>query len=839
MSTGKSLSCPAILVQNLKHGTRLKGLTPLRFISIRDNMRPLHRLLGLGLGAALLGCNLPSNRFPLITPPTTAPGPTPTPAIPLTPSPSPTPVPIVRVESGDRALFNGDVETAALQYRAALADSGDAAIQAAALWGLARAQIANKQHAEALATLQQLIAHFPDSPYLGPAHFLEGQVLEATQQYDEAAAAYQAYLVARPGVLDSYVQQRRGDALAAAGRYVDALAAYRAAQEAPHLDDGNALQIKIAQAHAQIGDYATALSMYDSLAAATASDYIKAQMDYLAGQAYLVLNQKEQAYERFRHAVEHYPLSYYSYLGLVELVNAAVEVNDLDRGLTDYFAGQYDVALLALDRFIGAHADDGTAHYYRALTLRELKNYPDAVDEFTYFIQNYAAHPKWSEAWQEKADLQWRLLNQYPEAAQTLLDFVQAAPASPQAVDALMSAARILERDGRFDQAAQVWQRVAVEYPSSAQASTAVFLAGIMQYRQADYNAALPLFQQSLILATRPEEQARADLWIGKTQHRLGHPGEAEAAWRQAQGLDAGGYYSERARDLLLGQPPFSPPLAFNLNVDLNAERRAADVWMRLKFNLPENTDLSGPGPLATDPRMMRGRELWNLGLYEEARLEFEDLRHAIRSDAVLTYRLANYLIELGLYRSAILAARQVLTLAGLNDHASSMLAPPYFSHLRYGLYYADLIVPAAQKEGLDPLFLFSVVRQESLFEGFVHSTAGARGLMQIIPSTGAAIAQRLGWPLYFEADHLYRPLVSITLGASYLASNRQRLGGDLYAALAAYNGGPANALEWKQLAGDDPDLFLESVRFEETRQYIRNIYEIYVVYRQLYGLGP
>jgi len=61
-------------------------------------------------------------------------------------------------------------------------------------------------------------------------------------------------------------------------------------------------------------------------------------------------------------------------------------------------------------------------------------------------------------------------------------------------------------------------------------------------------------------------------------------------------------------------------------------------------------------------------------------------------------------------------------------------------------------------------------------------------------------------------------------------------LDGDLYAALAAYNGGPGNSQQWKQLSGDDPDLFLDSVRFEETRTYIQNIYEIYVIYKRLYG---
>lgn len=795
-------------------------------------------LSGLLLAAALLGCSL------LSFGPKTF-GATNTPAIPATftaspiPSPTATPIPIVRVGSGDKALFDGDVDTAMAEYRAAFNDTTEVDIQAAALWGLARAQYLDQRYADALTALRQLIADYPASPYYGPAYFLEGEALSQMQRYDEAAAAYQSYLSARPGVLDSYIQQLRGDALSAAGNYSDALSAYQSAQDASHLDDAQALPIKIAQTRAKIGDYASALAMYDNISANTTNDYIHAQMDYLAGQAYLSLHQDENAYGRFRHAVENYPLSYYSYLGLVELVGANAPVDDLDRGLTDYFAGQYDVALVALNRYVTDHpGNDGTPHYYRALCLEELQNYQGAVDELTYFIQNYAAHPKWTQAWSEKAYIQWNNLNLYPEAAQTLLDYVHVVPSSASAPDELMSAARIYERDGRFDQAAGVWQRVATEYPNYAQASTALFFAGIMQFRQADYKAALDLFEQSLVKAAVPEDQARAYLWVGKTQQKLGDAKQTQLAWQQAQNADPGGYYSERARDILAGRAPFTAPLNTNLNFDLAAERKDADAWMRLTFNLPADTDLTGPGPLASDPRLVRGTELWNLGQYEDARLEFEDLRSDVSGDAVKTYRLANYLLDLGLYRSGIFAIRQVLTLAGLNDHTSSMMAPPYFSHVRYGPYYADLILPAAQNNGFDPLFLFSTVRQESLFEGFVRSTAGARGLMQIVPSTGASIAHSMGWPINYNPDQLYRPNVSIAMGAYYLAANQKLLNGDVYAALAAYNGGPGNAVDWQRLSGGDPDLFLESVRFEETRQYIRNIYEIYVIYRRLYGLG-
>ncbi len=801
--------------------------------------RGLRVLLGLGLATVIAGCNLlsshPSLPFFATATPTLIPSPTAT----LTPTPAPTPVPLVRVTNGDQALFNGDIDTAAADYRSAFSDATDPQVKAAALWGLARTQAADARHVDTLTTLAQLISTYSDSPYVPAAYFLQGQTYDEMQRYTDAAAAYQQYLNARPGVLDSYVQELRGDALTSAGDYSNALIAYDAAQAAPHLDDGQALLIKIAQTRAQIGDYATALSMYSTITTNTTNDYIRSQMDYLTGEADLSLSKNEEAYTAFRHAVQNYPLSYYSYLSLVELLNAKAQVSDLDRGLVDYFAGQYNPALTALERYIASTPnEDGTAHYYRALTLVELQNYPQALNALDDFIKSYPTNSHWSDAWNEKATVQYQDLSLYPDAATTLETFAKSAPTPNDAADALMTAARLLEEDGRFDDAAQIWTQVGTNYPGYDQAPTAVFFAGIMQYRQSDYNAALPIFQRSLSQSSAVEDQARADLWIGKTEEKLGKNTEAQTAWQQAQNLDPGGYYSERARDLLMGQAPFTPATNSNLKVDILAERKAADTWMRLTFNLASNTDLTGLGTLASDPRVIRGTELWNLGQYDDARLEFEDLRNSFGSDAVASYRLGNYMIDMGLYRSGIMALRQVLTLAGLTDNTSSMLAPTYFSHVRYGLYYSDVIVPAAQTYGFDPLFLFAVVRQESLFEGFVSSTAGARGLMQIVPSTGLAISGQVGWPLYFDPSLLYRPKVSVVYGAYYLSANRKLLGGDLYGALAAYNGGPGNASDWEKLSQSDPDLMLETVRFSETRKYIRSIYEIYIVYKRLYGNG-
>ncbi|MEW6239365.1 MAG: tetratricopeptide repeat protein [Chloroflexota bacterium] len=805
--------------------------------------RPLRLLLGLGLVVVILACSLiPGGTVPpLPFGPTYTPSPTFTPTASPTPTPSPTPIPEVRVESGDHALFNGDYDLARAEYQQALSESTDRAVQAAATWGLARAAYESRDYQTAAVHATALVNQYPEAPEAARAHFLLAQAYTQLGSYPSAASEYGIYLSLRPGVLDAYALELQGDVLFANANYAEALGAYNSASQAPRLDDGILLQIKIAQTRAAIGDYANALTLYDTIFAATTNDYIKAQIDYRAGQAHLELGQTDAAYQRFLHAVENYPLSIYSYNSLVELVNANVPVSDLDRGLVDYFAAQsgatgYDVALAALDRYLEAGLDsDGTARYYRALTLNALGRHEEAIQDFTTFILGYPANSNWTSAWSEKAFTQWAVIGDYQSAAQTLLDFVAVAPSSPVAAEYLFDAARIFERDSRLAEAAQTWERVADEY-GGQQAIDSIFLAGITYYRLGDYNRALATFQRGLTIATQKYDQSRFQMWIGKTQEKLGDAAAAQAAWQQAQSLDPTGYYSERARDLLLGRVPFAAPSVVDLDVDLVAERAEAASWVRVTFGLPADTDLSGPGALASDPRFIRGTELWMLGMYGEARLEFESLRKTVESSPTDSFRLANYLLDLGLYRSAIFASRQVLTLAGLDEQTSSLAAPRYFNHVRYGLYYKDLVLPAATENGFDPLFLFSVMRQESLFEGFVRSTAGARGLMQIVPSTGASIAADLGWPVNFQADDLYRPNVSVRLGAHYLAANRALLDGDLYAMLAAYNSGPGNAAVWHELAGGDPDLFLEIVRFAETRDYIRFIAEIYNIYRTIYS---
>jgi soluble lytic murein transglycosylase len=386
-------------------------------------------------------------------------------------------------------------------------------------------------------------------------------------------------------------------------------------------------------------------------------------------------------------------------------------------------------------------------------------------------------------------------------------------------------------------QAAAIWERLIDSYPSYERSYRGLFLAGISYYRLADYPKALLIFQRCLVLSTEPSEEAAAFLWIGKAHQAQNHTEEMRAAWQQAAQRDPTGYYSERANELLADRQPFTTTRPVDLGYDLKQERPEAEAWLRDTFSLPPETDLNGLGELASNARLQRGAAFWKLGLYSRARNEFEEVRKTVLSDPAATYRLMNYVYDLGLYRSALLASRHILDLANLDD-VGTLKAPAYFNHIRFGIYYKDLVLQAADAEGIHPLYILSVMRQESLFEGFATSSASAQGLMQIMPATGQEIAAGMNWPEGYTTQDLYRPVINIPMGARYLARQRDYFGGSLYTALAAYNGGPGNTIIWNKMANDDPDLLLEVIRADETRKYIQQIFEFFNLYRLLYERG-
>lgn len=799
-------------------------------------------IAGAGGAAVLLRLGLmPNIPFvePSATPSATLP-PTLTPSATPSPSPTPTstPIPPARIEAGDDALAAGDWPRALAEYSGVLAGTNDPALLAAAQLGLGLARLNADEPAAAIDGLNAFLTAQPDSPSAPEAQFILGDAYRAAGLWAEAIAAYDIYLAQRPDALDAYVQANRAQAAIALGDYEVAVAALQAAIAAPRQGNTFDLKEQLAEVYGTLGDLEAAVAAYDAVYQATDQNWRKARVAVKAGQVLYSDGQTDAAYAKFLDAVENYPEAPGTFDGLLILVNDGVPVSDLQRGLANYYAANYEPAIEALLRYRVSYAagvegtsgpGDATALYHLGLTYAALDDAPAAITAWRDLVDSYPGDGLWTQAY-----FQIAIIQPYPDDVGTFTAFAAAAPESPDAPDALFRAARLRERNSDFAGAVELWNRLAAEYPTAAQAPDAAMQAGLVLYRNADFGAAGLRFELARSLATDPGDQARAEVWIGKVKAELGDADGAEAAWTAAAGLGPHGYYALRARQLLAGQAPFWPPARYNFSFDEAQERAEAEAWLRTTFPLAqslENLSDLQPG-VWQEPRFGRGAALWKLGRLLDAHAEFDSLRLDLSGDPLATWQLAVYFHDLGAYDLAIRAARQVVDLAGLAD---SLEAPVYILRLRYPAPYSALVVNAANSYTVHPFVMYAKMRIESFFWKYAYSVADARGLNQFIPTTADDVAAQLGLT-DFVYDDLFRPTVSIPMGAYYLDFIAEQTGGGPEAMLAGYYAGPTNAGIWLDMADGDVDLFVEVIRLPDAKGYVTTTFEYFEEYRVLYG---
>lgn len=155
---------------------------------------------------------------------------------------------------------------------------------------------------------------------------------------------------------------------------------------------------------------------------------------------------------------------------------------------------------------------------------------------------------------------------------------------------------------------------------------------------------------------------------------------------------------------------------------------------------------------------------------------------------------------------------------------------------LRFPLTQQALIERESQRHGLDPAWVAAEIRAESTFNPNARSPADARGLMQVMPATGAAVARRLGMN-WSGPESLFDPATNVAIGTAYLREKKDmyRLP---YVAIAAYNAGPTPTGRWLAQRPDmDPDIWIETISYRETREYVARVLAFSVIYDwRMYG---
>ena len=792
------------------------------------------KLLILLLGVLLTACS------PVIAQPSPEPTALPSPTLPDTPTstPEPTDIPTPVFSSnpytdGMTARRNGDYARALAAFQLVLKSNPAPDLLQESQYRLAEAYWLSNDDTRAISLLTAFLQTYANAAHAPEAHFLLADAYRTKKDYPNALEQLRIYRD-QSATLVGDTDGTIADILVLAGTSPDSIAQYdRALQDTTMLASTriNALR-RVADVHAALNQPALAAARYDTALNVAGDAFTKADLLLHAGEAYATANQIDPAMARWTDAINKYPDQPGAYSSLVDLLNRGGTIDDYQRGVVDYYAAAYDAAIAALER-ASSKIDAtraGEARYLIATSHSRKGEYSAAIADYDTLIKSMPTSKRVPDAYFGKASAT-NALGKADDAVAVYKKFAATFPDNDRADDALWSAASIYDRAKRYTDAAAIYESAQAKYPTRERAAEALFWAGLDYYRNKDYKTASARWQSITKDYPKSNFYTRALYWLGKSAQARGVTADAKNYWTQASTLI--GYYAYRAQDALNAPKQNAVYDLARYAMGSDAERADFEKWLA---NWSRGVQLNAPTPsnaptidatIKNDVHFKRGAELLRLDRTVEARRDFATLVEEKKDDPRALYALAIYFRDNNLYSLSLDCGEKIARLA---NAAGASDAPRFLRQLRYPTYYADLVVPESQKNNLDPLVYFALIRQESGFNPWSTSSADARGLGQVMPSTGQGIAQALGVKNYLT-DQLYLPYVSIRFGTWYLAQDMKTFGEPIYA-LAAYNAGTGRVKQWQRT---DLDLAVEEVNISETSSYISIVYSNWKVYQQVY----
>lgn len=404
--------------------------------------------------------------------------------------------------------------------------------------------------------------------------------------------------------------------------------------------------------------------------------------------------------------------------------------------------------------------------------------------------------------------------------------------------------ARLLLRAGKRERALEILTRVAAN-GAEPDASEALWMQG-RALEDGQRPAEAVRIYRALAARYPRREVAGGALWrLGWDAYLSGRPAEAAEQWAK---LDTTGsrawklpalYWRARAVEDARGRAAAAPLYA---GVLAEAPRSYyGTLAARRMESVPPGTR---PAPVrlpanpadavADDPGFARVDLLRRLGLVEDALEELADVVEQASGDTVRLYGFSGAYVRDERYHMALrIFRRHFAALAASDDPA----LPQAFWEMLYPFGWREDVMAAARHAGVDPFLVAAVVREESSYFPRAVSRTGARGLMQLQPSTARPMAEHRG--LVFGAGEvLDDPRNNIDMGTAFLAGLLGEFK-DPRLALAAYNAGPARLRGWwKTRRTSDLEAFVEQIPFDETRLYVKRVMLSWDEYRRVYGGG-
>ena len=385
---------------------------------------------------------------------------------------------------------------------------------------------------------------------------------------------------------------------------------------------------------------------------------------------------------------------------------------------------------------------------------------------------------------------------------------------------ALQVLANYLMRKGERNLAASYYRTLALLFPQTPQGREASWRLAWISYLDGDSSQAQKLFLDQINRYPQSAHVSAALYFLGRLEEKT-HPATARALYVLLRKRFIHDYYAlEAARRLRI------LPRETASHAGSEQDFSVAELAARIPPADPPTVQLCQPDT-AGEPlgsfEMLRALHLDDLA---EQDLRAHLAREPLSVPLLLTF--SRFAAEQGQHDRALYSAKKVVP--NYYDQPFSEL-PREFWGLLYPAAFQMLIRRHAALSHLDPYLVMALVRQESGFNPRATSPSNARGLMQILPATVTRS------PRYRRgvSRRLYIPAYNVRFGCAYLRALLQQFHGNVPEALAAYNAGPVRVSQWlSDYSFRDPEEFVESIPFQETRIYVKGVLRDRAIYRQL-----